>query len=148
MPAIFSGRCLCGAVSYESACEPMIVAHCHCVDCRKSSGTGHCTHIAIERDAFTVTGKIKFYDHPADSGNIVSRGFCPNCGCAVYSKNSGLPDMVFPRASSLDDPERVSPQMVVYASRAASWDVVDANLPAFPEMPQGGPQAAIENARG
>jgi hypothetical protein len=142
----FSGGCLCGAVRYQSAVGPQVVGHCHCVDCRKSSGTGHCTHVVIPEDAFTVSGEVKFYDRPADSGNIVSRGFCPTCGSAVYSMNSGMPDMVFPRASSLDDPEIAKPQMVVYASRAPSWDHVDPELPAFPTMPEGGPHKVMADS--
>lgn len=142
----FSGGCLCGAVRYQSSVGPQVVAHCHCVDCRKSSGTGHCTHVVIPADAFTVSGEVKFYDHPADSGNIVSRGFCPTCGSAVYSTNSAMPDMVFTRASSLDDPEIARPQMVVYASRAPSWDYVDPELPAFPTMPEGGPRQVMADS--
>tara|TARA_R110002073_G_scaffold92783_5_gene217335 strand:- start:8176 stop:8619 length:444 start_codon:yes stop_codon:yes gene_type:complete len=142
----FTGGCLCGAVRYESAVAPQLAAHCHCVDCRKSSGTGHCTHLVIPEAGFTATGRVKFYDRPADSGNVVSRGFCPNCGSAVYSTNSGLQGMVFPRASSLDDLEVARPTMSVYASRAASWDPVDPNLPSFSEVPEGGPKSVIEGA--
>ena len=54
-----------------------------------------------------------------------------------------MPGMVFPRASSLDDPEVATPQMIVYASRAPSWDRMDPALPAFPEMPEAGPKAAV-----
>lgn len=139
----FTGSCLCKAVTYESAADPMLAAHCQCEDCRKSSGTGHCTHVVIPEDAFAVTGAVQFHDHPADSGNIVSRGFCPTCGCAIYSRNSAMPGMVFPRASSLDDPAIIEPTMVVYASRAATWDHIDPALPKFDEMPEGGPEQAI-----
>lgn len=143
----FSGGCLCGAVRYQSSVGPQMVGHCHCVDCRKSSGTGHCTHVVIPEDAFTVSGEVKFYDNPADSGNIVSRGFCPICGSAVYSTNSAMPGMVFTRASSLDDPEIARPQMVVYASRAPSWDYVDPELPAFSTMPEGGPRQVMADSK-
>lgn len=143
--AIHSGGCLCGAVRYTIAGDPTMAAHCQCVDCRKSSGTGHCTHLVVAAAAFKVGGTVRFYDHPADSGNMVSRGFCPSCGCAVYSTNSSMPDMVFPRASSLDDPEIAKPQMVVYASRAPSWDHVDPSLPAFAEMPRGGARKTIRD---
>ena len=139
----FRGGCLCGAIRFESAVDPKVVAHCHCVDCRKSSGTGHCTHIVIPEDALTVSGEVKFYDRPADSGNFVSRGFCPNCGSAIYSKNSGMPTMAFPRASALDDPNVVTPEMVVYASRAPAWDHTDPALPSFSEVPEGGPKKVI-----
>ena len=130
----FTGGCLCGAVRYECSGDPVAAGHCHCLDCRRSSGTGHCSHLVVPLAAFRVSGEVRFYDAPADSGNIVSRGFCPTCGSAIYSKNSGMPDMVFPRASSLDDPEVFRPQMIVYASRAPSWDHMDPSLPTFETM--------------
>ncbi len=131
----FTGGCLCGAVSYACSAEPTIAAHCHCIDCRKASGTDHCSHMAVPKAALTVTGEVKIFDAPADSGNIVGRAFCPNCGCAIYSVNSGIADLIFLPASSLDDPEIFEPQMVVYASRAPSWDHVDPALPSFETMP-------------
>ncbi|MGO1118362.1 GFA family protein [Rhodovibrionaceae bacterium A322] len=135
MSAKFTGGCLCGAVRYESSADPVVSAHCHCEDCRRSSGTGHCTHLVLPKDAFSVSGELKGYKKATDSGNMVERSFCPTCGAAVYSTNSGMPDLVFPRASSLDDLEVAAPAMVVYASRAASWDQPDPALPAFEEMP-------------
>jgi hypothetical protein len=78
---------------------------------------------------------LRFYDAPADSGNIVSRGFCPTCGSAIYSSNSAMPGMIFLRASSLDDPEVFQPQMVVYTKRAPSWNVIAGALPSFAAMP-------------
>lgn len=139
----FTGGCLCGSVRFESKADPILAAHCHCVDCRKSSGTGHCTHVVIPREGFSVSGEIAFYDRPADSGNIVSRGFCPTCGSPVYAINSAMPEMCFPRASSLDDPDTVTPSMVVYTSRAASWDFIDPDLPSFDTVPKGGPEAVV-----
>jgi hypothetical protein len=145
----FSGGCLCGAVRFSCTVAPQIVGHCHCVDCRKSSGTGHCTHLVVPEAAFTVTGPVTFYERPADSGNIVSRGFCGTCGSPIYSTNSAMAGVVFPRASVLDDPEIAAPQMIVYASRAPSWDRMDPALPAFATMPDGGPEKIVaENTPG
>lgn len=142
----FSGCCLCEDVRYRSDVDPVLAGHCHCIDCRKSSGSGHCTHLIVPTDSFHCEGHLHWYDRPADSGHIVSRGFCPNCGCAIASKNSAMPDVVAIRASSLDDPEVARPQMVVYASRAPSWDVTDAALPSFAEAPESGAAATIEGA--
>ena len=143
----FSGGCLCGAVRYESAAPPFLCAHCHCVDCRKTSGTGHGTHVVVASNAVTVKGALKAYSRPADSGNIIMRKFCADCGSPVLSINSSVQDMTFIRASSLDDPEVVKPAMVVYASRAVSWDMVDPSLPSFPMMPEGGPQKVLADVR-
>ncbi len=139
----FTGSCLCGEVRFQSTADPQVVGHCHCIDCRKSSGTGHCTHLVVPEAAFSVTGLVTFYERAANSGNMVSRGFCGKCGSPIYSKNATMPGVVFPRASVLDDPEVVKPQMIVFASRAPSWDHMNLALPAFPTVPEGGPQKVV-----
>ena len=144
MTQALEGGCLCSSVRYSANAQPMMVGHCYCVDCRKSSGTSHCTHAAVPDASLSVSGEIKFYERPADSGNLVSRGFCPACGSAILSRNSGMPGMTFIRVSSLDDPEAVAPQMTVYAARAPSWAVLDRARPVFDIMPQGGPAAAMQ----
>jgi hypothetical protein len=98
--------------------------------------------------AFAVTGNLTFYDRAADSGNLVSRAFCGTCGSPVLSKNAAMPGMVFVRASALDDPEVAKPQMIVYASRAPSWDALDPALPSFATMPEGGASEAVNSKRG
>lgn len=133
----FTGHCLCGAVSYSCSAEPMMMGHCHCEDCRRSSGSGHCSHLAVPDSSITITGETTGYARPADSGNLVTRHFCPTCGSAVYSTNAAMPGMIFLRASTLDDPEVFKPQMHVYAASAASWDVRQEGLPAFDKMPPG-----------
>ena len=77
--------------------------------------------------------------HSIDSGNMVSRFFCPTCGAPVYSTNSGMPGNIFLRASSLDDPEIFTANIVVYTRSAPSWDHMDSSLPAFETMPPDNP---------
>ena len=131
----FTGGCLCERVRYECSAEPKMVVHCYCVDCRKSSGTGHGTHLMVPAEALQVRGEVSVYERDADSGNTIRRVFCPVCGSPLYSTNSSMPGMAFPRASNLDDPDVVTPQMAVFTSRAPRWDAVDPKLPAVPEMP-------------
>jgi hypothetical protein len=128
------GGCLCGAVRYECG-EEAGGGHCHCNDCRRSSGTGHCSHMIVPEHAFSVTGEVTRFDKRADSGNMITRAFCSTCGSPIFSTNAGMPGIVFVRASSLDDQEVFKPQMVVYTNRAASWDVMDRSLPRFALMP-------------
>jgi len=135
MSETITGGCLCGNVEYRCEAAPIASGQCQCADCRRSSGSAHCSHMMVPKAAFAVTGATKAYDRPADSGNVVSRVFCPECGAPVYSLNDGFPDAAFIRASSLDDPEVFKPQMIVFTSRGPSWDRLDPDLPAFPEMP-------------
>ena len=140
----FVGGCLCGAVRYDSQADPVIAGHCHCEDCRRSSGTGHGSNLLVPKDAVTIAGDIKLYERKADSGNVVGRAFCPECGSHLYSLNSGMPEMIFIHASCLDDPEVFKPQLVVYGSRAPSWDHIDPSLPVFTEMPEQSPAEIID----
>jgi hypothetical protein len=129
-----TGGCLCDAIRYVCDSEPLGGGHCFCRDCRRSSGTASCSHLAVSRAAFRVTGDARTYERRADSGNLVVRAFCGTCGAPVYSTSSASPELVYVRASSLDDPERFVPGMIVYASRAPSWAHLDPRLATFPEM--------------
>nr|WP_246716809.1 MULTISPECIES: GFA family protein [unclassified Methylocystis] len=102
---------------------------------QEQRGTGHSSHLAVPGASVTISGDVTVYDKPADSGHVVSRAFCPRCGAPIYSLNDAMPDLIFLRASSLDDLEVFKPQMIVYASRGASWDISDTNLPRFEKMP-------------
>lgn len=140
----FEGGCLCGAVRYQHGGEAMVVADCFCEDCRRSSGTSHCTHMALPTDGFKVTGETSAYARPADSGNVVTRHFCGTCGSAVYSTNSAMEGMTFVRVSSLDDLNAVEPQMTVYASRAPKWARIDDSKPVFQVIMEGGAETVLK----
>lgn len=113
-------------------------AHCYCEDCRRSSATGHASHVVVEHSALSIEGKTTAYVKAADSGAEVTRYFCPTCGSAIWSTNSGMPGLTFLRASSLDDLEVFAPQMHVFASRAASWDAPAPGPNVFETMPPRG----------
>lgn len=132
-----TGGCLCGAVRYESSGAQAMAGICQCVDCRKSSGAGHCAHMGVPEPGVSVSGPATAYARAADSGHIVTRHFCATCGSALFSSNDAMPGMIFLRASSLDDPNVFVPQMVVYASRAPAWDRPGEGLPRFDTMPPG-----------
>lgn len=130
-----SGGCLCGAVRYEGEATPMFQMKCYCSDCRKTSGAGHTANIVVDKNSVAVTGATGRFASKADSGNEVTRVFCPRCGSQIYALNSGLPHAVAIRAATLDDPEIFAPQMTVYASRAPGWDRPAAAGPVFDQMP-------------
>jgi hypothetical protein len=131
------GGCACGAVRYEFTGEPVMMGHCQCRACQRDSGTGHASHVAVLGPGFTITGPIKYWASKADSGNIVSRGFCNECGSPVASKNSGMQTLMFVRAASLDDPTIYKPQMVVWSGMGQPWDHFNPALPSFERMPPG-----------
>ncbi|MFT3727085.1 MAG: GFA family protein [Terricaulis sp.] len=129
-----TGKCLCGAVSYEVSGDAVFGGHCYCNDCRRTSSS-HTSVVAYPIPAVKVSGNPKEYTSKGDSGLPVTRGFCANCGTQMYSKAEGLPGMMLIKAGTLDHPENFKPAMSIYASRAPSWDQPATSLPSFPEMP-------------
>ena len=112
-----------------------MTGNCHCRDCQKASGGPFASALAAPAAAVKITGTLKYYDTKGDSGNTVSRGFCPECGARVFGKSSGMPEMAIILAGSLDDPSWYRPAMDFYTSSAQPWDHMDPSLPKFPKMP-------------
>ncbi len=82
-----------------------------------------------------LTGGAKHWDLVADSGNVKTRAFCPQCGSPVYMTFAANPGVFAVHAASLDDPARYKPQIVTYRVRGYAWDHIDESLPSFDRMP-------------
>jgi hypothetical protein len=109
--------------------------NCYCRDCQRSSGTAMASVMLVPKAAFKMTGQLKHYEVTGDSGNKVSRGFCPNCGSPILSLVSVMDSMVVLKAASLDDPSIFKPMMQVYMKSAPPWAPVRDDLPKFEKQP-------------
>src|SRR5262249_2004725 len=99
----FSGRCSCGAVSYQLASAPMFVHCCHCLDCQRQTGSAFVLNALIEADRVEVlSGETQGFPQPTDSGrpHIIHR--CPKCGTAMWSTYGGLTAIRFVRVGTLE----------------------------------------------
>ena len=106
-----TGGCLCGAVRYESTGEPGFALLCHCRDCQRQSGSAFAAGWRVPAAGFRVTqGEPKLYVRAADSGNQITRAFCPDCGTMLVLRVSERPDLVAIRVGTLDDPSGVPPR--------------------------------------
>ncbi|MBF2009498.1 GFA family protein [Chlorogloeopsis fritschii PCC 9212] len=130
----FTGGCLCGAVRYECSAEPIAMGNCHCRDCQRATGTAYASGLLVPQSAVTITGEVKYYEVIGDSGNIVGRGFCPNCGSRLFSKPP-IPEFMGIMAGSLDDPSWFRPTMDIYTASAQPWDYMNPDLPKIAKMP-------------
>ncbi len=128
------GGCRCGAVRYTSDAQPTFSAHCHCRDCQYSSGTGYATLFIVPAAAFNIEGEVRGYAVQSDSGNEVTRSFCPTCGTPVFSELAANPGIVAVKAATLDNPSIVSPQMHIWTASAQPW-AETGELPTFEKSP-------------
>ena len=134
-----TGGCLCGKVRYEISGAPGMSAHCHCRDCQRATGTGHLTATMFPKAAVNVTGEMKGYTSAGDSGQPVTRFFCPNCGSRLMTELAVMPDVRIVAVGSLDDPDAIGPVgMALYAKNRNAWDHIDPSVASFDTMPPRG----------
>jgi len=130
-----TGGCLCGAVRFEVTGEPVISAHCYCKDCQKASGTSHITAIMYPQTQIKIKGDLKEYSSPAESGETVTRSFCPTCGSRLFGQSTSMEGLKTVMAGSFDDNSWIKPQAIVYDKDRPEWDRNINRLPSFPAMP-------------
>ena len=129
-----SGKCLCGKVNYTIHEEPLRMAQCHCLDCQRSSGTGHFSLAFFNKNKVDIKGEAKSYTTQADSGAEITRHFCSDCGSRLFGTNN-VNELISISVGCVDDNSWFKPQAIVYNKRKPSWDCMDENLPTFDEMP-------------
>ena len=130
-----SGSCLCGAVKYVSTGAIAAAGNCHCLDCRKASGSGYAPSLFVPEDSVDITGEVRYFDKIGASGKAVHRGFCPNCGSQCFAKPDAWPGMLAIRAGSLDDFSVYEARENLLAGGAPHWDCMDPDLPGFESTP-------------
>ncbi len=130
-----SGKCVCGKVSYKINAEPLKMAQCHCLDCQRSSGTGHFSLAFFNKDKVNIKGETSFFTTKADDGPEITRHFCTDCGSRLFGTNSANKGLISIAVGCVDDHSWFKPQAIVYNKRKPSWDCMDIGLPTFEEMP-------------
>jgi hypothetical protein len=133
--AEMTGGCLCGAVRYTTQTEPTFVTVCHCRDCQQFTGSAFGFLVGLPKADLVVTGTMKSFAKPADSGRPIVRLFCPECGSSVAEEPGSRPGMVLLNGGTLDDPTSVVPAAEIFCDRELPWVQLRGGLQRFAKMP-------------
>jgi hypothetical protein len=133
--ANLSGGCLCGRVRYTTAAEPAFAGICHCRDCQRSTGSAFSTELAFPKAAVQLTGPLTTYETTADSGQAITRSFCPTCGSNMTVEVAAMPGLLLVTAGTLDDTASVSPGAELFCASAQPWVKLEGERARFPAMP-------------
>jgi hypothetical protein len=124
---VITGGCLCGAIRYEGRGEPYHVTHCHCADCRRSTGAPFVTWASFARPNFRfISGEPRVI---AWAGRLHS--FCANCGTSLTFMSGAEADEIDVTVASFDEPQRVSPADHVWVCDRLPWIEAIGSLPVY-----------------
>lgn len=117
--------------------KPMFVHCCHCRWCQRESGAAFALNAMIETDRVELLiGTVEVIDTPSNSGNGQRIARCPDCHIAVWSNYAyaGIGDAVcFVRIGTLDEPDRLPPDIHIYTVSKQPWVALPSDVPAVDE---------------
>ncbi|SDH61703.1 Uncharacterized conserved protein [Pseudomonas benzenivorans] len=132
----FDGGCTCRFVRYRMASKPLIVHCCHCRWCQRESGASFALNALIEADRVQLLhGDVEVISTPSKSGNGQKIARCPKCRIAVWSNYYQAGEVIrFIRVGSLDEPDRLPPDIHIYTTTKQPWVVIPPGTPAVAEL--------------
>ena len=121
-----TASCRCGQLKTSVTGEPVRMSVCHCLNCKKRSGSAFAAQARWPRDQVDIQGQSKTFEIVADSGNRATFHFCSECGSDVFYEIDGkfddkFNDLLAIPLGAFDDPFFFSPQFSVWEPRKHDW---------------------------
>jgi hypothetical protein len=131
---MLTGGCLCGGIRFEIDGELGPITYCHCMQCRRATGTAFATNANVMRATHRFTqGATLIAEYESSPGKF--RAFCSRCGSPVYSRLASEPDSLRVRLGSFDADPGGRPVLHVWTAAKAPWFEIRDDLPQLPEIP-------------
>ena len=129
------GGCTCRAIRYRMISAPLFVHCCHCRWCQRETGASFALNAMIEADRIAVLeGEPEVVATPSNSGKGQKIIRCPRCRIALWSNYAGAGDAIrFVRVGTLDDPDRLPPDIHIFTASKQPWVVLPPGTPAVAE---------------
>ena len=117
-----TASCRCGQLRATASGEPLRVSVCHCLNCKKRSGSAFAVQARWPAEQVAIAGRSKTFEKVADSGNRATFHFCPDCGSDVHYEIDGKFDgLVAIPLGAFDDPFSLEPRVSVWEERKHGW---------------------------
>ena len=124
-----TASCRCGQLNATVTGEPARVSVCHCLSCKKRSGSAFAVQARWPAEQVAIEGRSKTFVKVADSGNSATYHFCPDCGSDVHYEMDGKFDgkfngLIAIPLGAFDEPYAFSPKFSVWEHRKHDWDEI------------------------
>ncbi len=118
MSAARGGGCSCGRIRFVVHGAPLLVAACHCVDCRRHTGAPVSVYVDV------LAAQLEMQGAPIDwfeTSPGAERGFCARCGATLAFRGANLPLEIHIHVGAFDDPAAFAPTDNEYTEQRLPW---------------------------
>ncbi len=114
-------QCECGALKATAQGAPARVSVCHCLDCKRRTGSAFAYKATYPAEQVRTQGEAKIFERSSGEGFWVRRSFCPNCGSTVWYEIERRPGMITIPVGAFADTEFPEPEVSVFGERKHPW---------------------------
>lgn len=127
------GGCACGELRYRMMGEPIYVNNCHCRQCQQQTGSTSVVNAFTETENFEIlSGSITQHVVKAGSGGPHTIHRCATSGTAIFSHYPRAGKYgVGIRVGTLDKPDSLTPDAVIFAAERMPWVALPEGIPHF-----------------
>lgn len=116
-----TASCRCGALTATCVGEPVRISVCHCLECKRRSGSAFSAQARWPAEQVTLTGEPTAWTTTGASGKWATFRFCPTCGGPMAYEIEALPGLVAIPMGAFADPAFPAPNFSVYEDRKHPW---------------------------
>ena len=116
-----TAACACGALTATCRGEPARISICHCLECKRRTGSAFSYNATYPEEQVTVEGDFRSFRRGSDDGYWGEHQFCPNCGVSVFYRIERRPGMISIPVGGFADPAFPDPTVSVYFERQHRW---------------------------
>jgi hypothetical protein len=130
-----TGKCRCGACSYESAIDGLPRAYaCHCHVCQRRTGSAFSVQALVAEERLAVSGPVVLQEISNEDRTSIQR-FCGICHSRIYNTNTLWPGIAVVRAGTLDRSEKLDCVAHIFTAYRQAWVDIPVGIPSCKEAP-------------
>jgi hypothetical protein len=114
-------KCTCGALSATATGDPIRNSVCHCLDCKRRTGSAFSWNAHWPGERVEISGEAATATRSSEEGFWCRYHFCPACGVTVWYEIERRPGVISIPVGAFADPDFPPPTVEVYAERRCAW---------------------------
>lgn len=135
LPQRMTGACQCGACRYVVDGPPLLAYVCHCLECRRQTGSAFAASMLVKADEFSIEGPVTTWLRDNENGPPMEVNFCSQCGVRLFHHSVPHEPVMRVRVGTLDDASWFRPAAEFFASRRFPWASIGEDTHQIAERP-------------